>query len=263
MTHNPTATLAGRLAAALAGLLMAAAAVGAPAPAEQLELAARQWAAELSGQPMSQLVMRPLDARVTVKDCGQWRFDMPFGPGQAIRARCEKPRQQLFLSLEERPEALDQLAQASGAATHAGGAASRSDVAPHLAGLTRKPVLVATHNLPAHTPLQPEHFELREVALHGPEKDYFTSPAGLEFAQSLKPIKAGDPLRGRDVRPAILIKRGQVATLSVSRVPGLAIAVRVEALQDGRYGEQIRFKNTESGRTTLGEVVGKGQAVAL
>jgi flagella basal body P-ring formation protein FlgA len=46
----------------------------------------------------------------------------------------------------------------------------------------------------------------------------------------------------------ILIGQGQ----------GFQIAARVEALQDGRFGEQIKLKNPESGRILSGVVRGPG-----
>jgi flagella basal body P-ring formation protein FlgA len=41
------------------------------------------------------------------------------------------------------------------------------------------------------------------------------------------------------------------------------ISVKAEAMQDGRVGEQIKLRNTESGRTLSGVVTGKGTAKGL
>jgi flagella basal body P-ring formation protein FlgA len=41
------------------------------------------------------------------------------------------------------------------------------------------------------------------------------------------------------------------------------VAARVEAMQDGRLGEQIRLKNPESGRTLSGVVIGPNQLRGL
>jgi flagella basal body P-ring formation protein FlgA len=41
------------------------------------------------------------------------------------------------------------------------------------------------------------------------------------------------------------------------------ISVKAEAMQDGKMGEQIKLRNTESGRTLAGIVTGKGTVKGL
>lgn len=242
--------------ALIAVLSTTAAAWASPEP---LQPAALRWVAELTGQPADSLTMRPLDERLTIKDCsGSWQFDMPFGAGQAVRARCPRPSQQIFLSLEKRPSGLDRLNEGRPARGAAAGAQRSQE-----SSASKKLVLVAAQNIAANAPLSGHDFELKEVGLQGPEKEYFTEASGLEFSQLVRPLKAGEALRSRDLRQAVLIRRGDLTTLTLSRVPGLSIQVRVEAQQDGRFGEQIRFKNTESGRITMGEVIARGQAQAI
>jgi len=67
---------------------------------------------------------------------------------------------------------------------------------------------------------------------------------------------AGKPIRSTDLRPAMLVKRGQTVTLTIRQEGGFAVVAQVEALQDGRKGESIRLKNRESGRILTGKVVG-------
>jgi flagella basal body P-ring formation protein FlgA len=51
--------------------------------------------------------------------------------------------------------------------------------------------------------------------------------------------------------------------LSVGQSTGFQISARVEAMQDGRYGEQITLKNRESGRLLSGMVKGPNQVQGL
>jgi flagella basal body P-ring formation protein FlgA len=60
-----------------------------------------------------------------------------------------------------------------------------------------------------------------------------------------------------------LVKKGQMVLLSVGQAQGFQISARVEAMQDGRFGEQIKLKNRDSGRELSGRVQGPNQVVGL
>jgi len=67
-------------------------------------------------------------------------------------------------------------------------------------------------------------------------------------------------LRSHDVRRAVLVKQGQSVLLTVTQGNGFSITARVDALQDGKMGDQIRLKNPESGRILSGVVTGPNTA---
>ena len=216
---------------------------------------AQQW---LSGSkpgqsPDANILFAPLDPRLQIQGCqGPIRFDQPF-PSQpaSLRARCLKPDWTVFLQRTD-----------SGASASAQAAARPAASRPTPAGPSMRKVVVALANLSANQPVDPALFELQERPLAGPASTYFTTTDGLEFAQVVRAIPAGQAIRASDLRPAVLVRRGQPVVLAVQRVPGLSIQITVEALEDGRFGDQIRFKNKESGRITTGQVVGRGQARA-
>ena len=60
-----------------------------------------------------------------------------------------------------------------------------------------------------------------------------------------------------DLRPAKLVSKGDVVTLTYV-LNNLELVVSVESLEDGRLGDKIRLKNTESGEVIRGKVTGKG-----
>ena len=124
-------------------------------------------------------------------------------------------------------------------------------------------VLVARQNLSAGQQIDAGMFESRLVANRDPGQRFYTSIEGLEYSALTRNMQAGDPLRASDVRLAVLVLRGQSVLLSVGGAQGLQISVRVEALQDGRLGEQIQLKNPESGRVLGGVVTGKNTARGL
>jgi flagella basal body P-ring formation protein FlgA len=82
-------------------------------------------------------------------------------------------------------------------------------------------------------------------------------------AELTRDIGAGQPLRISDIRRAILVKQGQTVMMSVGNSTDFQITVRMEAMQDGRMGEQVKLKNPESGRQVSGVVTGPNTAKGL
>ena len=105
--------------------------------------------------------------------------------------------------------------------------------------------------------------EETEQAGTGVDNSLLRSLKDLENAEVVRDIAAGTPLRSSDVRRALLVKQGQLVMLTIGQGSGFAIVARVEALQDGRLGDQIRLKNPESGRLLTGVVTGPNAAKGL
>ena len=78
----------------------------------------------------------------------------------------------------------------------------------------------------------------------------------VKYVELLRDVRPGAPLSSQDLRPMVLVKRGQMVLMSIGQAQGFQISARVEAQQDGRYGEQIKLKNSESGRILTGMVKG-------
>ncbi|MEY4013653.1 MAG: Flagella basal body P-ring formation protein FlgA precursor [Pseudomonadota bacterium] len=219
----------------------------------QLVGEARLWLSQLQERPAEQIQFEPLDARVKVEGCSKWQFDLPFGEGHGLRARCTLPKQQVFLRLSQPARAPDRPPQ------------------PHTQTNLSAPepqetlwVLAARENLASQQRLRPEVLErksLPSAQLRGGAHLYLTSAAGLDAMQTTRALKAGEPIRLQDVRPALLVRKGDIVQLQYAQVPGLSISIRVEALEDGRMGQRIRLKNQQSGRFTMGEVVDQGLAM--
>ena len=94
-------------------------------------------------------------------------------------------------------------------------------------------------------------------------------PAGLVYnrkalrlTQAGRTIREGDLLRTSDLKPAILVKRGDMVVLSITKGV-LQLSVSVEALGSGKKGDILAFKNPESGETVRGKVTGTRTAAGL
>ena len=79
----------------------------------------------------------------------------------------------------------------------------------------------------------------------------------------LRDLRPGMPVRPYDVRPVLLVRRGETVTLSISQGPGVVISAQVEAMQDGKLRDQIRLKNRDSGRIISGVVRGANVVAGL
>jgi len=75
-------------------------------------------------------------------------------------------------------------------------------------------------------------------------------------AEVVRDLMSGAPLRSSDIRRATMVRQGQLVTMVVGEKSTFQVVSRVEALQDGRMGEQVRLRNTESGRVISGIVSG-------
>jgi flagella basal body P-ring formation protein FlgA len=80
--------------------------------------------------------------------------------------------------------------------------------------------------------------------------DGATDAAMLELAQS---VPAGIPLTNQMIRLRTIVRRGQVAEAVVRDGP-MAISLKVEILEDGAKGQQVRVRNLQSKREFRGKV---------
>ncbi len=232
-------------------LLAACACAQSATPREAMQGALVDWVAAKNGVAASQVVLVPLDARVAVQPCADgFLFDYPFVNRESVRVRCVKPNWQLFVKV-----GFTTPAQALPAA----GLAKPANPGPAPAEGPRQVVVAAT-NLQAGQVLQPEQLKLEKMDAEKISKTHYLELSGLEGQELVRTVRAGEPLRIADLRQPMLVRRGDSVILTVGSPATFQISVKAEALQDGRLGEQIRLRNTESGRSLSGTVTGKGQA---
>lgn len=125
-----------------------------------------------------------------------------------------------------------------------------------------RPVVVATRNLMRGDVIDSSMIALQEIDRRGIPPDHLSSLTGLDQAEVMGPVRAGEPLRSSQLRPSLMIKKGEQVLLTVAR-GGMEISIRVEALDDARLGEQVKLRNPESGKGIAGVVTGRGAARTL
>lgn len=215
-----------------------------------------KWVAVQNDVPADQVIVAPLDSRVAVQPCAsQYTFDYPFVNRESVRARCLKPAWQLYIKVGF---AQVQHAVPVPARPTAQAAPTAPAPAPAPAPVESRQVLVAASNLNAGQLLHADLFRLEKIDADKINRAHLQEATGLEGQELVRNLRAGEPIRTADMRAAIMVKKGELVQLTVGKTGEFQISVRLEAMQDGRLGEQIKLRNAESGRILGGVVTGKG-----
>lgn len=219
-------------------------AAAAPDPVKVMLAGARQWVSEQRGVRPEAVTFGAIDARIKLPICQDpkgWQYDAPFGNQDTLRARCVQPASQLYLRVS--------LAGAKVAASTASSDPARQTV-------ETRPVVVLKQGLLRGTRVGAQHLEVQQMPLSQVPLQSIDNVDNAIDAELTRDVLAGKPIRSTDLRPAMLVKRGQTVTLTIRQEGGFSVVAQVEALQDGRKGDSIRLKNRESGRILTGKVVG-------
>jgi flagella basal body P-ring formation protein FlgA len=225
--------------------------------AESMQAAVKNWVAQSRQLTPEQVTLAPMDARVKVLGCDKaLNMDLPFANPETVRVRCSQPIWQHYVRVSVTP----------GAGPNA--VAKAPDIQPptkpEAAPVPAKRwVLVAKVPLQRGMTLNETHVLREQVDASNMPVNVLEQPSEVLHAEVVRDVRPGVPLRSQDIRPTVLVKRGQMVLLSVGQPQGFQISARVEAMQDGRFGEQIKLKNRDSGRELSGRVQGPNQVVGL
>jgi flagella basal body P-ring formation protein FlgA len=217
-----------------------ATAASATSPKDKMLLQVRQWVGQNQNTEPAKVEIAPIDPRVNVLECPQpLLIDLPFASRESVRVRCAQPAWQIFLRVQTATAAVPAASQTTQAA------------AP-----VNRTTVITRHLIQRGTQLQPAMLEEVSRPTQGLDPQAVSSLQDLIYGEAARDLPAGQVVRSNDIRRAVLVKQGQSALMSVGQGKGFEITIRVEAMQDGRMGEQIRLKNTESGRLLTGTVTG-------
>ena len=224
-------------------------------PELALTKAVTQWLGAQQRIDPASIRLAPLDPRLQIKPCtAGLQLDHPFSSQETVRVRCESPTWQLFVRTLP-PIGANPLQAAARPATATAAAEDKS-------AALRK-VVVASGLLQRGARLSADQVTLMDVPVQGLPPNVLDRVDDVLNAEVLRDIPAGTPLRSHDIRPAMMVKRGQLVMVSAGSERGFRVVARLEALQDGRMGEQIKLKNRESGRQISGVITGMNTADAL
>ncbi len=211
-------------------------------PEELLQRSVKKWVSEQQKTPLDALELAPLDSRLKLQACAvPLMFDTPFSSAETVRVRCSQPVWQLYVKVTNKlvPKAV-----------------VSTNREPNANKEVHRKVLVAAAVLPRGTVLNETHVVLADVDTSSVGSPAFEAVADVMHSELVRDLRPGQPIRVQDVKLTVLVKRGQTVLLSVGQAQGFQITARVEALQDGRMGEKVQLKNSDSGKIMTGVVKG-------
>jgi len=253
----------------------------------------KTWLANTEHVGEANITVSMLDYRLKIQDCERpISFDFPFASHKTVRAKCDAPAWQYYLQAsvvqpssgtpptasaqakppQTTPETLSPNPNSSAIQTSSALAKSnptdqQTQVAPKLTTPATNSgvhtVLTSPQFLKRGTILEPNMFIGTEVALQPGDMSALSNPKDVVNMELLRDLPANTPLKSFDLKPMVMIKRGQLVIVSVGEGKGFLISIRAESLQDGQLGDQIRLKNTESGRSISAVVTGVNTAKAM
>ena len=240
----------------------------------------KSWLANIEHVNEANISVSLLDYRLKIEPCEkQVAFDFPFSSHKTVRARCENPNWQYYLQVSViQPSSTanpvtnpptPSPANLTGDATPPKNTPSETQPtkAPTQSQSAVNPgfhtVLTSPQFLKRGTILEPNMFIGTDVALQPSEMSALSNPKDVVNMELLRDLPANTPLKSFDLKPMVMIKRGQQVIVSIGEGKGFLISIRAEALQDGQLGDQIKLKNTESGRSISAVVTGVNTAKAM
>ena len=234
--------------------------------AESMGLQVRQWMSQTHGVNAKDVVIAPLDDRLKVQACQKsLTVDNPFASKETVRVRCAEPVWQLYLQVSlpaGRVNAAPSVVSA-GAPNPAAPSSSAPLQNANNSATAPKTIVLARRLLQRGVILLPEMLEEVQASPGNVDTQLLSSLKDAHQAELTRDIPAGQALRVSDIRRAIMVKQGQTVMLSIGNKNEFQISVRMEAMQDGRLGDQVKLKNPESGRQVSGLVTGPNTAKGI
>ena len=234
-------------------------------PAETMAEQVKQWLSQTHSVNSKEVTIAPLDERLKVQACTKpLNVDHPFQSKETVRVRCSEPTWQLYLQVKLPNSGFVSANSSNGTTNNSNVSTNNSNGATvQNPSVVPKTVVVARRLIQRGSILQPDMLEVVQASPGNADTQLLSSLKDAQNAELTRDIAAGQALRISDIRRAVMVKQGQSVMFSVGNGKEFQISIRMEAMQDGRLGEQVKLKNPESGRQVSGVVTGLNSAKGL
>lgn len=126
-----------------------------------------------------------------------------------------------------------------------------------------RPVVTLANPLPRNAAISAADVQLTELDITRIGGPYLTRPEDAIGMSLKRQLNAGVAITSDQLLPPLLIRRGDAVTITAES-DGLTVHMPGVALTDGRRGEQIRIKNSNSAKVVDAQVIEAGMvAVAM
>jgi flagella basal body P-ring formation protein FlgA len=234
-------------------------------PAETMAEQVKQWLSQTHSVNSKEVTIAPLDERLKVQACAKpLNVDHPFQSKETVRVRCAEPTWQLYLQVKLPNSGFVAANSSNGTTNNSNVSTNNSNGATvQNPSVVPKTVVVARRLIQRGSILQPDMLEVVQASPGNADTQLLSSLKDAQNAELTRDIAAGQALRISDIRRAVMVKQGQSVMFYVGNGKEFQISIRMEAMQDGRLGEQVKLKNPESGRQVSGVVSGLNSAKGL
>lgn len=134
--------------------------------------------------------------------------------------------------------------------------AKRIRITGHMVRMTEIPVL--TRRVLKGDVISQNDIDWIEVPADRLHKDAVLNPDSLIGKTPIRGIKEGNPIRLSEIRRPLLVKKGDLVTLSLQS-KGLQLTAQGKALEHGADGDSIRISNLQSSQVVDATVTGPGR----
>lgn len=100
----------------------------------------------------------------------------------------------------------------------------------------------------------------QKIQLSGLPADLILQSADLSGMSVRRSLRAGKPIRERDLRKPILVRKGRQVVMQIV-LPGMKLSSGGRALNDAAKGESVQIMNTRSKRIIEGIVTGPNKVI--
>ena len=139
-----------------------------------------------------------------------------------------------------------------------GGPVGAEDAAPAAAARGNVQVLSYARDISAGEQVRPEDLVWGKAA--AAPTDAVHDPDALIGMTARRPLRAGAAALARDVSTPVVIKAGEMITVSF-QADGISLSLQGKALAAGGLGETLNVENTSSKKTIQAVITGPGMAV--
>ncbi len=125
-----------------------------------------------------------------------------------------------------------------------------------------KPVIVASRNVERGSTLADSDFDSEWRDTSKLNQSYVTDSSRLRGKSAARRIRSGEAIRLSSVTEPMAIKRGDAVVVE-AQAGSITVSTQGIALSNGRVGEQISVRNSQSERIVRVKIIGPGRAQVI
>lgn len=218
------------------------------------------WLAAELGLSPQQLSLAPLNPKLRVRACDSGWAWKNFPHQSTVQARCDQPRTLFLIHWQTQHASATQPVKTSAnpplPPKPMAAVPSEAPAPPAPPVVATRKALAINQTLPRGSHLTPAMLSWVEVPATSWAGHHLSDMAAAQGAELTRDMRPGQILSKNDIRPSVMVKKGQLVTIHIGEPGKMSISAQLQALQDGRIGETIHLKNPESGRLISGVVTG-------